>query len=166
MSYKGITASEATFFDGFSERSGIVAINLNGSTGNTYQALLRVTSFDFNITQDVLELQSFDGDRVKVKTPTTQSWSASAEAYFISSASTANGYSGSTGVTINGGLSGEHLLVEIIQNKGVDYPFFIKLGGVMLKSRVVIASYGISSSTGEVQSYSLSLEGSSALEQV
>lgn len=166
MSYKGITSSEATFFDGFGERSGIVAININGTTGNTYQALLRITSFDFNITQDTIELQSFDGDKVKIKTPTTQSWSASAEGYFISSGSSANGYSGSTNVTINGGLSGEHLLVEIVQNKGVDYPFFVKLGGVMLKSRVVIASYGLSSSTGEVQTYSLSLEGSSALQKV
>lgn len=166
MADQGMKFSEAQFFDGFKSNSGFLTIQTSGHTGTTGLALIRLTSVEVSLTNDTTDLQSFDNDFSIARAITTQSFEVSADGYFVGSAATSNGYSGSTSSAyVIGKMTGEDIL-DLAQQRRDDLVMYVKLGSKIKKGKVVIASFSVSSSVGEVQTFSLSLSGSGALESV
>jgi hypothetical protein len=161
MAQNGMTFSQAQFFDG---TAGFLTIATSGNTGSTGNAILRLTSVEVNQTNNTIDLQAFDNDFQIDRAITTQSFEVSAEGYFTGTGTTGNLYSGNT-TYVTGKYTGEDLLDLALERRS-DLTIYVKLGGKIKKGRVVIASYSVSSSVGEVQTFSLSLSGSGGLEAV
>lgn len=162
MANNGMKFAEANFFDGGT--AGFLTIATSGNTGSTGNALLRLTSVEVSQNNATVDLQSFDSDFTIARAITTQSFEITAEGYFTSSGLTGNIYSGNT-TYVSGGYNAEDIL-ELALQRRTDLRIYVKLGNKIKTGSVVIASYSVSSSTGEVQTFSLSLSGSGGLEAV
>lgn len=158
MANNGIKASELKYFE-----DGYLAIGDTNSTAGA--AIVRMTSFSFTRTSDTSEIQSFDSDFEKASYITSQSWEASAEAYFTEDP-TGNAYSGISPYVTTSATDAEDLLDRALDRNNSEVKVFFKIGSSMLTADAILSSFEFTGSVGEATTYSISLQGSGSIEKV
>lgn len=159
---QGIQSSEIQFFDGDGSGSGgFLTIQTSANTANQGAAIIRLTSCDLELSNNVTELQSFDSAFQVARSITSQDFSVSAEGYYCSSTAVENAYSG-VSTYVSNKWNGEQLL-DLAMQKRTDLVVYIKVGTKIKKGPVVLESFSVTSAVGEPQTYSISLQGNGGL---
>lgn len=155
----GIDFQKALFFDGVGANNGFICIGTSGTSLNIGSAVIFLSSCNLTYTNNTTELSSFDSSHNVARAITSATWELSCEGFF--STSQENAYSGNS-TYVSGQFNGAELLPLAIQKRS-DLKVVFGSGGKVVRGAVVISSFELTSSVGEVQVYSMTLSGNGPL---